>query len=205
MIRIDATIGYGAPLRRVQEVIGDEVVGLRGANGSGKTTLLKTLAGIHRVVAGSIVIDELLVDDGATFIVPERRGLRYVDRDAYPAGDIVDFLAFPERCRGVSRRAAREAAQHAIAQFGLEDLHDVTVAAMSHGQLGRATLARAFVGSPGAVLLDEPMRGIDEAHRGRLMPIVATALRTVRSAIVVSHDGRDFDELCDRVVDFDAN
>lgn len=205
MIAIDATIGYDTPLRRVTETFGDEVVGLRGPNGSGKTTLLKTLSGVRGILDGVIEVDGLVVDDGSRFVVPERRGIRYVDRDAYPAGVLVDFLAFPERCRGASRRQAREAAQHAIAQFGLEDLRDVTVAAMSHGQLGRATLARAFVGSPRAVMLDEPMRGIDDAHRAVLLPIVSTALRTVRSAVVVSHDARDFDALCDRVVDFDAN
>lgn len=204
MISIDATIGYEAPLRRVHETIGDEVVGLRGPNGSGKTTLLRTLAGVHRVIAGTIEVDGVVVDDGTSFVVPERRGIRYVDRDAFPSGDVLDFLAFPERCRGESRRLAHALALKAIEEFGLQDLRGLSVAAMSHGQLGRATLARAFVGSPRAILLDEPMRGIDDAHREVLLPIVSSALRTVRSAIVVSHDDRDFDALCDRVVDFDG-
>ena len=205
MIAIDAEIGYGSPLRRVREVIGDEVVGLRGPNGSGKTTLLKTLAGIQGVVSGTLEIDGLTADDGMRFVVPERRGVRYVDRDGFPHGDIVSFLVFPARCGGMSRREARGLVENVIARFSLEDLRGIPVGEMSHGQLGRATLARAFVGSPRAVLLDEPMRGIDEANRATLLPILATALREVRTAIVVSHDRGDLDVLCDRVIDFDAS
>ena len=204
MIAIDGVIGHGAPLRRVAETFTVEVVGLRGPNGSGKTTLLRILAGLVPLVEGTLTIDGRVVDGGGTFVHPEDRRLRYVDRDPFPFGSLGQFLAFPLQCAGLRRGDRERFVKEAIETFGLGDLSTLSIREMSQGQLARATIARACIGHPRAIFLDEPFRGLDEVNKERMLTILREQLRAKGLlAIVVSHDPSDLTRLCDRVVSFD--
>lgn len=204
MITIDGVIGHGAPLRRVSESFADEVIGLRGPNGSGKTTLLRTLSGLVPLVEGTVSIDGRVVDGGETFVHPENRLVRYVSGDPFPGGSLENFLAFPLRCAGLGRVERTQAVAHVVEGFGLEDLSSLPIREMSQGQLARATIARACIGSPRAILLDEPFGVLDAANKDRMLAALREWLRAKGTlAIIVSHDPNDLARLCDRVVNFD--
>ena len=204
MITIDGVIGHGAPLRRVSESFANEVIGLRGPNGSGKTTLLRTLSGLVPLVEGTVLIDGRVVDGGETFVHPENRLVRYVSGDPFPGGSLENFLAFPLRCAGVGRVGRAQAVAHVVERFELEDLSSLPIREMSQGQLARATIARACIGSPRAILLDEPFGVLDAANKDRMFAVLQEWLRAKGTlAIIVSHDPNDLARLCDRVVSFD--
>ena len=204
MITIDGVIGHGAPLRRVSESFANEVIGLRGPNGSGKTTLLRTLSGLVPLVEGTVSIDGRVVDGGETFVHPENRLVRYVSGDPFPGGSLENFLAFPLRCAGLGRVERTQAVAHVVEGFGLEDLSSLPIREMSQGQLARATIARACIGSPRAILLDEPFGVLDAANKDRMLAALREWLRAKGTlAIIVSHDPNDLARLCDRVVSFD--
>ena len=204
MITIDGVIGHGAPLRRVSESFANEVIGLRGPNGSGKTTLLRTLSGLVPLVEGTVSIDGRVVDGGETFVHPENRLVRYVSGDPFPGGSLENFLAFPLRCAGLGRVERAQAVAHVVEGFGLEDLSSLPIREMSQGQLARATIARACIGSPRAILLDEPFGVLDAANKDRMLAVLREWLRAKGTlAIIVSHDPNDLARLCDRVVNFD--
>ncbi len=204
MITIDGVIGHGAPLRRVSESFANEVIGLRGPNGSGKTTLLRTLSGLVPLVEGTVSIDGRVVDGGETFVHPENRLVRYVSGDPFPGGSLENFLAFPLRCSGVGRVERAQAVAQVVEWFGLEDLSSLPIREMSQGQLARATIARACIGSPRAILLDEPFGVLDAANKDRMLAALQEWLRAKGTlAIIVSHDPNDLARLCDRVVSFD--
>lgn len=204
MITIDGVIGHGSPLRHVSESFANEVIGLRGPNGSGKTTLLRTLSGLVPLVEGTVSIDGRVVDGGETFVHPENRLVRYVSGDPFPGGSLENFLAFPLRCAGLGRVQRTQAVAHVVEAFGLEDLSSLPIREMSQGQLARATIARACIGSPRAILLDEPFGVLDVANKDRMLAALQEWLRAKGTlAIIVSHDPDDLARLCDRVVSFD--
>jgi len=204
VITIDGVIGHGSPLRGVSESFANEVIGLRGPNGSGKTTLLRTLSGLVPLVEGTVSIDGRVVDGGETFVHPENRLVRYVSGDPFPGGSLENFLAFPLRCSGVGRIERTQAVVHVVEGFGLEDLSSLPIREMSQGQLARATIARACIGSPRAILLDEPFGVLDAANKDRMLAALQEWLRAKGTlAIIVSHDPNDLARLCDRVVSFD--
>ena len=204
MISLDGTIGHGVALRAVSLDLGDEVLGVTGPNGSGKTTLLRTLAGLLTLVSGSLAIDGVVVDDAHRFVHPEDRLVRYASRDVSARGSVLDALGFPMRCRGASRRAARQAADRAVGAFGLDDLASLSMAELSQGQRARVGLAQACVGDSRAILLDEPFGGLDVDHRRSTLEILAREVRrSARCAVVVSHNAEDLAALCDRIVSLD--
>lgn len=204
MISLHGTIGHGVALRAVSLDLGDEVLGVTGPNGSGKTTLLRTLAGLLPLVSGSLTIDDVVVDDAHRFVHPEDRLVRYASRDVSTRGSVLDALGFPMRCRGASRRAARQAADRAVGAFGLEDFASLSMAELSQGQLARVGLAQACVGESRAILLDEPFGGLDVDHRRGTLDVLSREMRSAaRAAIVVSHNAEDLAALCDRIVSLD--
>lgn len=204
MISLHGTIGHGVALRAVSLDLGDEVLGVTGPNGSGKTTLLRTLAGLLPLVSGSLTIDGVVVDDAHRFVHPEDRLVRYTSRDVSTHGSVLDALGFPMRCRGASRRAARQAADRAVGAFGLEEFAAQSMAELSQGQLARVGLAQSCVGESRAILLDEPFGGLDVDHRRATLDVLSREIRSVaRSAVVVSHTADDLAALCDRVVSLD--
>ena len=204
MISLIGAIGHDTVLRRVEFSVGHEVVGLRGPNGSGKTTFLRTLSGLLPLIEGSLTIDGRIVDAPDVFEQPEKRRVRYVDRDTFPVGSLAEFLAFPLRCVGMRRREWEPLVIRAIVEFSLTDIADLNVQEMSQGQLARATIARAVIGRPRAILLDEPFRGLDDLRRTQMIKLLRVKLRSEGlSAVIVSHDSADLAALCDRVVEFD--
>jgi iron(III) transport system ATP-binding protein len=74
---------------------------------------------------------------------------------------------------------------------------------LSGGQSQRVAIVRALIGSPKAVLLDEPLSAIDEESReGVRNHIRENLIRLGVSAIVVSHDRTELDHLCTRIENY---
>jgi ABC-type molybdenum transport system ATPase subunit/photorepair protein PhrA len=142
------TVGYtGKAAATIPDLdlVGGLVWHVTGSNGSGKTALLKTLAGILPPVSGYI----------------ERRcgigvgGAIYVHSTPYIfAGSVARNLMLA--------RSHRDDVLPVVETFGLSTLLDRKAATLSHGQQRRVALARALVGRPALLLVDEPEGGLDD-------------------------------------------
>ena len=180
-----------------------EFVVLAGANGSGKSTLLRLALGLLRPDGGSV---RVLGGDPSDAAVRRRigyapQGLHMVT--ALPVSVMEVVSAGLTGMRGSLRRldrADREAVGRAVASVGLAEQAQECLFELSGGQQQRAILARAFVGEPDLLLLDEPTTGIDQALR----PQIAAELRRRADAgatvVAVSHDPDDFHQVCDRIL-----
>ncbi len=151
-----------------------EIVTVVGPNGSGKSTLLRALLGMQALAAGRIDRrDSLRVG-----YVPQKLALDH----SLPitAGR---FLSLPRRHTAEARRAA-------LAQVGLPAaVEHRQMIDLSGGQMQRVLLARALLGSPELLVLDEPTQGLDqpgEAAFYRLIEDIRS--RTGCAVLMVSHD-----------------
>lgn len=156
---------------------------LLGPNGCGKSTLLKLAAGIERPDAGRVEIDghDLWQDE-----VAARRGLAYVPEqpDLTPYATVREILVLVCRLRGEPRRCAEEALEF----VGLQDLAHRSVRELSMGQRRRSVLAAALIGTPGHVLLDEPLEAMDRGSRESILAWIDRLIARNATVVVVSHD-----------------
>ncbi len=185
-----------------------EVVGLLGPNGAGKTTLLRALAGLHRLTAGRIVLDDVVLDDPAArrFVPPERRavGMVFQDLRLFPHLRVRDDVAFGLRSRGVPRARADAVALDWLDRVGLADRPDVRTRELSGGQAQRVALARALAPGPSLLLLDEPLSALDAATRADVRRTLRAHLAAFAGpTVVVTHDAVDALTLADRLVVLD--
>jgi molybdate transport system ATP-binding protein len=185
------------------EVADGEVLAVLGPNGAGKSTLLRVLAGLLAPDDGRVVVDGTVWDDDGVHVPAHRRSLGVVFQDAllFPHLTVGENVGFALRTRGVRKPERRASADDWLARVGLEGLGNRRPAELSGGQAQRAALARALVGAPALLLLDEPLSALDA--RTRL--VVRAELRRHLAAfpgstVLVTHDPVDAMALADRVV-----
>jgi branched-chain amino acid transport system ATP-binding protein len=195
--------GILALARLSLEVDEGEAVGLVGPNGAGKTTLFNCLLGLLRPDTGTVVFAGTRIDRMPTF----RRSRLGIGRtfqrlELFTGMTPRQHLLVAERVRrgrghlwkdvvGLGRpsRAERASVDETLALVGLGELADVPVEALSLGVGRIVELARALVGEPRLLMLDEPSSGLDDAETRALVGI----LRRVRdergtAVVLVEHD-----------------
>jgi branched-chain amino acid transport system ATP-binding protein len=190
--------------------------GIIGPNGSGKTTLFNCITGLLKPDAGTVSLDgETITGDRPEHVA--RRGIRRT----FQAGKIVPGLSVLENVMsGVndgiaaealdavfrlpfvrSRREAeiRERAQKALAMAGMEGSADRWAADLVWTERQLVQIARAMVGSPKLLLLDEPASGMGVREIQRVEKLIHDIQETGVTIVVVSHDVKMLMNLSDVV------
>jgi len=181
-----ATLGYGrrAVLTDLQfEIPQGDFLGLVGPNGAGKTTIIKAILGSLSPISGTVT-----VRPGLRFgYVPQRDSVDY----NFPL-KVVDVVLMGRYDRvGLGRRPTkddRERAMAALAHVGIPHLADTQLAALSGGQRQRTLIARALVGEPEVLVLDEPTNGMDLVSTTQILGLVRELHdRDGLTVLMVSH------------------
>jgi molybdate transport system ATP-binding protein len=184
----------------------DEVVVILGPNGAGKTTLLRALAGLTRLRAGRVVLDDLVLEDTErrVWVPPERRpvGIVFQDYLLFPHLNVLDNVAFGLVARGMSRRMAQAEALTWLARMDLASwAAQLKPSSLSGGQAQRVALARALATSPRLLLLDEPLAALDASSRASVRRELRQHLSRFSGVrLVITHDPLEAIALADRLV-----
>jgi molybdate transport system ATP-binding protein len=187
----------------------DHTVALLGPNGAGKTTVLRVLAGLLRIDAGRIALDDLVFEDTQPprWMEPEARrvGMVFQEQTLFPHLSVVDNIAFGLRARGVDRATARQRAYGWLDRIGLRADAARRPYALSGGQAQRVALARALITEPRMLLLDEPLASVDTSAKLDLRRTLREHLATFTGVrILVTHDPLEAAALADRVLILEA-
>ncbi|MET0325863.1 MAG: GNAT family N-acetyltransferase [Ilumatobacteraceae bacterium] len=200
------TVDFGGPpvLDRAGLTVGDgEVVALLGASGSGKSTLLRVIAGLVQPASGTVVLDGRDI----TGLPTHRRGIGMVfqDEQLFPHRDVAANVAFGLRMKGVPPAERDRRVAEMLALVGLDGFGARRVTELSGGEAKRVALARSLAPAPSAILLDEPLTGLDRELHDRLAGELARILRVAATtALIVTHDRDEAGVVADRVVMMDT-
>jgi branched-chain amino acid transport system ATP-binding protein len=180
--------------------------GLIGPNGAGKTTFFNVLSGFVRPAAGSVqAFGENLLS--MAHFRRARWGLRRTFQteqaiDELSVYDNVGMVHEHSKLSGASRRAD---VMGAISIVGLDSVAYTRVGTLGSGQRRLVEVARAIVGKPRLVLLDEPAAGLPDEETARLGEIIrGIPEHTGAMVILVDHDMSLVSSCCTRtaVLDF---
>lgn len=161
---------------------GSDCLILHGPNGGGKTTLLRLIAGLQSPAAGTVT-------RAAGLRIGYLPQARSIDRQ-FPitVGQVVSSgLAGRRPWWRRTDRDAQRTLGRTLERFHLADLADRPISALSGGQWQRALLARALVGWPGLLLLDEPDTYLDATAKGELYAFIREAAGSC-AVVIASHD-----------------
>jgi ABC-type Fe3+/spermidine/putrescine transport system ATPase subunit len=186
------------------EVRRGEILTLLGPSGCGKTTTLRTIIGLERCDAGSIVYAGQVLDSPAErkFVPTHKRqmGMVFQSYAIWPHMNVFENVAYPLRVRGVGGQRLQQAVQRSIEQVGLADFARRPATQLSGGQQQRVALARSLVFEPQILLLDEPFSNLDAQLRGQMRAELKVLQRRLGVTVVlVTHDQVEALSVSDRI------
>jgi branched-chain amino acid transport system ATP-binding protein len=192
----DVHVAYG----KVEAVFGISlaaeegcITSIIGPNGAGKTTLLSSLAALHPLSAGRVVLDGADISSLATEARLER-GLVLVPekRELFPDMSVEDNLNLGAyHRRRIGRRALGTDLDHVFSLFPrLKERRKQTAETLSGGERQMLALGRALMSKPRLLLLDEPSLGLAPLITRQIFEIISNLCSSGVSIILVEQNAR---------------
>ncbi len=174
-----------------------EILGLVGPNGAGKTTTLRALAGILAPTHGRLLIDG---HDLATEPVAAKAALAYVPDDPrlFDQLTVWEHLRFIASAYRLTDWTAR--AEELLARFELVEKRAALCSELSRGMRQKAAVCCAYLHQPRALLLDEPLTGLDPYGIRTMKDSVRRHAEGGAAIIVSSHLLSLVEDLCTTVL-----
>ena len=169
---------------------------LYGASGAGKTVVLDAIAGLLQPDEGRILVDDqILYDREAKIALPpalRRCGYVFPDHALFPHMTLRQNLVFAASCHRLARLERHRRVNEALERFRLAEAAGRTPEAVSESERQRCAVARAVIGQPRLLLVDEPACGAGTPLRSELHELLLEV--RAESGIQVLLATRDLDE-----------
>lgn len=163
------------------------VTALHGDNGAGKSTLLRALIGLHPIEDGAIVVDGRDVTTMPTEariptmgFLPQDAGRRLIHERV--SDELVDVV------RGIGALEVDRRLRQVVDDLDLAALLGRHPLDLSVGERERVALGAVLMAEPRVILLDEPTRGMDAAHRATLVAAIRRRSADGAAVLVATHD-----------------
>jgi multiple sugar transport system ATP-binding protein len=173
---------------------------LLGPTGAGKTTTLRVIAGLDKQDEGSVIFDEVPIDE----MSPADRDVAFVFQQysLYPNMTVFDNLAFPLRSpmRRVATEDIKKRVESVAETLRINHLLERKTAKLSGGEMQRVSVGRAIVREPRVFLMDEPLSNLDAKLRETLRVELQHLQKTQGSTtLFVTHDQIEALTMADRI------
>lgn len=180
------------------QVKSGEVVALLGANGAGKSTTLGLFLGLLKPSSGKAIVAGYTVSENPQ---AARESLGYLPEvvNLYPVFTGIETLCYFNDA-AARPKLSREAAEIALLQVGLQkEAHDRRVAEYSKGMRQKLGLAISLAKKASALLLDEPLSGLDPRAANDLVGLVKDLSDQGTTILAVTHDIFRAQQMADRI------
>ena len=182
-----------------------EILSVVGGSGSGKSVLLRSIIGLHRPTAGSVIIDGidmLKADDSARQKIEQNIGVLFQKGALYSSLNVIENVMLPLReYTALDDSTIRELAMSKLALVGLNrGVALNTVQSLSGGMIKRVALARALILEPQMLFLDEPTAGLDPIGANAFDELLLTIQQALGLTVfLVTHDLDSLYKVSDRI------
>jgi energy-coupling factor transport system ATP-binding protein len=192
---IPALRGVSLDLRR------SEITVLMGLNGAGKTTLMRSLIGLVPLQAGHIQVDGKDISGRSVAEICQQVGYLPQDPNALLFADsVLEELAITLRNHHLDPSDGALSPMMLLERLGLADKSGSYPRDLSAGERQRVAMGAVMVTHPGALLLDEPTRGLDYEAKKILLDILHAWRDEGMAILLVTHDVEQAALVADRVV-----
>ncbi len=189
------TIVHGISL----EVKSGEIVGLLGPNGAGKTTSFYMICGLTDATEGRVELDGRDLTP-YPLSVRARMGIGYLPQESSIFKDlsVEENLWIAAEATAMDREASRKRIDELLELFNVEPIRDRLGFRLSGGERRRVEIARALVGKPKFLLLDEPFAGVDPIAVLDIQGIIRQLRDLGIGILITDHNVRETLGICER-------
>ena len=181
-----------------------EIVGYIGANGAGKSTTIKMMCGILHPTGGSVTVDGMDFEKNRQKI-NRRMGVVFGQKtQLWWDIPLIETFKILKSIYEVSDEEYNERFEYLCDLLDMRPFLTQTVRSLSLGQRMRADFAAALIHSPKIVYLDEPTIGLDVLVKDKIRGAIKELNKKFRTTVILTtHDMKDIEELCNRIIIID--
>lgn len=183
-----------------------EFVFIMGRSGAGKSTLLRLLMKETEPTSGTLVVNDISLNDMRRSQIPKYRrtiGVVFQDFRLLRHLNVYENVAFAQRVIGRSSREIREAVPEMLTMVGLSSKYKANVSELSGGEQQRVAIARALVNRPRLLLADEPTGNLDARTADEIMQLLEEINRGGTTVLVITHSKEIVQKMGKRVIVLD--
>ena len=173
--------------------------GLLGPNGAGKSTTMRMIMGLAEITSGDLTVFGASASH-MTREVKAKIGLVPQDSNLDPDITVLENLQAFGRYFALSPAVVAERSERLLDFMQLGDKRHAPVHALSGGMKRRLTIARALIGNPELVILDEPTTGLDPQARVLIWKQLGELKKQGRTLLLTTHYMDEAQRLCDQIV-----
>jgi polar amino acid transport system ATP-binding protein len=197
---VQAVKGFSTKIRR------REVVVIMGPSGSGKSTLLRCLNGLEEADSGTIVVDDIPLDDNHKHRMEIRKevGMVFQSFNLFPHLTALENVNLAQiRVRKKGAKEATKLSMELLKKVGISEKAGNYPAQLSGGQQQRVAIARALAMMPKVMLFDEPTSALDPEMINEVLDVMKNLAREGMTMVVVTHEMGFAREVSDWVIFMD--
>ena len=176
-----------------------EIVGLLGPNGAGKTTCFYMVCGLTDATGGRVLIDGEDITD-LPLSSRAKKGIGYLPQESSIFKDLTveQNLRIAAEAIGIKHKEIKPRIERLLEIFNITPIRDRLGIRLSGGERRRVERARALVGEPKFLLLDEPFAGIDPIAVIDIQNIIRQLVELDMGILITDHNVRETLDICDR-------
>ncbi len=186
-----------------------EIFGIIGLSGAGKSTLVRCINLLERPTSGSVIIDgEDITTLPRPALLKMRRKISMIFQgfNLLEQRSVLRNVTFPLEIAGVGSQEAQEKALGLLKVVGLEEKAAAYPAQLSGGQKQRVAIARALASDPRYLLCDEATSALDPNTTRSILELLRQINQELGvTIIVITHEMKVIDQICDRVAVIDQS
>ncbi len=176
-----------------------EIVGLLGPNGAGKTTSFYMVCGLTDATEGEVFLDG---EDITKLPLSARAqmGIGYLPQESSIFKDlsVEENLLIAAEALDLAEETIKPRIEKLLEIFNIEPIRSRLGIRLSGGERRRVEIARALVGEPKFLLLDEPFAGVDPIAVIDIQNIIAQLVELDMGILITDHNVRETLSICDR-------
>ncbi len=173
-----------------------------GRSGSGKSTLLNLISGIDVPSNGSVIINDIALDDlneqDRTLFRRKNIGIVFQSFHLIPSLTVIENVLLPLELNSMDNINGYDVARDLLEKVGLAKKSDVFPDTLSGGEKQRAAIARAIVHDPQIVLADEPTGNLDNNTRDQIIDVLFGLVRDKNKTLIMATHSEDLISRSDR-------
>lgn len=185
------------------EINDGEIFGIIGLSGAGKSTLIRCINMLETPSSGEILIDGVditKVDSSTLRQMRKKIGMIFQNFNLLEQSTVLKNVLFPLEINKVDKELAKAKAVELLELVGLADKMDRYPSELSGGEKQRVAIARALTTSPSVLLSDEATSALDPNTTKNILKLLKKINKEYGiTIIVITHEMKVIDTLCDRV------
>lgn len=184
-----------------------EILSIVGPSGGGKTTFLECISGTINDKEAILKGDILINDKSSISIEPQKRniGMVFQDLALFYHLTVEENIAFPLKIRRLSKKLIQEKVSSILGLMELTEKRNSKINNLSGGEKQRVALARVLVYEPLIILMDEPLKALDQNLKMSFIDDLLNIHNRIQFTLIfVTHDQSEALVLSDRIAILDS-